>query len=81
MAPIRAAVTGKNRGFPSLSSIFHVIDRPGRPIAPVYRTNTLYLLINADIMRPFAVAPSDDVAHWPLAAASVEEPNEKRRNP
>ena len=25
-------------------------------------------------MRPFAVAPSDDVAHWPLAAASVEEP-------
>ena len=25
-------------------------------------------------MRPFAVASSDDVAHWPLAAASVEEP-------
>jgi hypothetical protein len=63
------------------SSTFRASDSVSRPIDCFYRINTLYPARRADIMRPFAVASSVDVSHRPLAAASVEEPNEKRRNP
>ncbi len=63
------------------SSTFRASDSVSTPIDRFYRINTLYPARRADIMRPFAVASSVDVSNRPLAAASVEEPNEKRRNP
>ena len=61
--------------------LFAQVIALARPIDCFYRINTLYPARRADIMRPFAVASSVDVSNRPLAAASVEEPNEKRRNP
>ncbi len=68
-------------GHRDIRRLFAQVIALAAPIDRFYRINTLYPARRADIMRPFAVASSVDVSNRPLAAASVEEPNEKRRNP